>query len=79
MDNIPLVHLEPYLGISIVLICSTLSGAVGHKKRNTFINSYTNYCREMKPVPINVDYCLLQFDALIFVLGVRLHGGEICT
>ena len=24
----------------------------------------TNYCTEMKLVPINMDYCLLQFDAL---------------
>ena len=29
----------------------------------------------MKIVPINMDYCLLQFDALKFFLGVRLRGG----
>ena len=31
--------------------------------------------REMKLVPINMDYSLLQFDALKFVLGVLLHEG----
>ena len=45
------------------------------KKRNTPSNSNTNYRREMINVPIIMDYCLLQFDALKFVLGVRLHGG----
>ena len=29
----------------------------------------------MKLVPINMDNCLLQFDALKFVLGVCLHEG----
>ena len=28
----------------------------------------------MKLVPIHIDYCLLQFYALKFFLGVRLHG-----
>ena len=37
--------------------------------------SSTNYRREMKPVPINMDYCLLQFRALKFYFGVRLQGG----
>ena len=27
----------------------------------------------MKLVPVIMDYCLLQFDALKFFLGVRLH------
>ena len=44
-------------------------------KRNTPVYSNTIYRREMKLVPINVDYCLLQVDALKFFLGVRLHGG----
>ena len=30
----------------------------------------------MKLVPIIMDYCLLQFDALKIFLGVRLHGGS---
>ena len=30
----------------------------------------------MKLVPIIMDYCLLQFDASKFFLGVRLHGGS---
>ena len=34
-----------------------------------------NYRTEVKLVPIIMDYCLLQFDALKFFLGVRLHGG----
>ena len=45
------------------------------KKRNTPIYFSTNYLTEMKMVPIIMDYCLLQFDALKFILGVRLHGG----
>ena len=28
----------------------------------------------MKLVPIIMDYCLLQFEALKLFLGVRLHG-----
>ena len=39
------------------------------------IYSNTNYREEIKLVPIIMDYCLRQFDALIFFLGVRLHGG----
>ena len=46
------------------------------KKRNTTINSNTKYLREMKLVSINMDYCLLQFDAIKFFLGVHLHGGS---
>ena len=50
---------------------------VGQKKggRNTPIYFNTNYCTEMKLVPNIIDYCLLQFDALKFFVGVRLHGG----
>ena len=44
------------------------------KKRNTLINSVTNYRREMKFIPIYMDYHLLQFDAFKFFLGVSLHG-----
>ena len=44
------------------------------KKWNTQINFNTNYHREMKLVQINLDYCLLQFDALKLLLAVRLHG-----
>ena len=35
----------------------------------------TNYRIEMKLVPIMMEYCLLQSDALNFFLGVHLHGG----
>ena len=44
-------------------------------KKKIFINSNTNYSTEMKLVPIIMDYCILQFDALKFFLGVSLHGG----
>ena len=47
------------------------------RKQNTPTHSNTNYLREMKLVPINIDYYLLQFDALKFVFGVRLHGGSL--
>ena len=33
----------------------------------------------MKLVPANMDYCLLQFNALKFDLGVHLHGGGSVT
>ena len=36
------------------------------KKQNTPINSNTNYPRKMRFVPINIDYFLLQFNALKF-------------
>ena len=45
------------------------------EKKNTLIYFNTNYRTEMKPIPINIDYCLLQFDAIQFFLGVRLQGG----
>ena len=31
----------------------------------------------MKLIPISMDYCLFQFDALKFFLGVYLHGGSL--
>ena len=45
------------------------------RRQNTSIYTNINYRREMKLVPIIMYYCLLQFDALKFFLGVRLHGG----
>ena len=48
---------------------------VGRKKRNTPSYINTNYRAEMKLVLIIMDYCLFQFDALKFFLGVRIHGG----
>ena len=38
---------------------------------------FTNYRREMKLVPIDMDHRLLQFDVLKSVLGVRLYGGPV--
>ena len=46
------------------------------KKKKTF-NSNTDNRRDMKCVPINNDYCLLQFDALKFFLGVLLQGDSL--
>ena len=43
----------------------------------SLFNFNTNNRREMKFIPINMDYCLLQFDALNFFLGVRLHGRSV--
>ena len=50
--------------------------SVKKKKNKKPINSNTNYCREMNFIPIDVDYCLLQFAALIFFsLGSVYMGG----
>ena len=46
------------------------------KKGNTFISFDTNYHVEMKLVPIIMDYCLLQFVVLKFLLVLCLHGGS---
>ena len=46
-------------------------------KRNTPINFNANYHREIKLVRINIDCYLVQFEALKFVLEVRLHGGSV--
>ena len=43
------------------------------RNRKIPINSNTNYFRKMKLVPINVDYCVLQFDVLKLVIEIRLH------
>ena len=47
---------------------------VGKKNR---INFNTNYCREMKRVPIIMDYRPLQFDALKFFLENDLYRGSV--
>ena len=44
------------------------------KKITCYFN--TNYHTERTLVPIIMVYCLLQFDALKFFLGVHLHGGS---
>ena len=43
-----------------IVICT-----VGQKKKKA-INFNTNHCREMKFIPFNMNYCLLQFEALNF-------------
>ena len=59
----------------IVVSNSSFICTVGQKKKwNPPINSNKNQRRELKLVPINMDYCLLQFHALKIFLGVRLHG-----
>ena len=52
---------------------------VKKKKKNEtpLIYFNTNYRTEMKLVLINMDYGLLQFDALKFSSAVRLHGESL--
>ena len=52
---------------------------VGHKKKKkkkkkTLKNFYTKCCKEMKLIPINMNYRLLCFDVLNFLLEDHLHG-----
>ena len=47
------------------------------KKQNTPIYFNTNYHTEKKLVPIIMDWCLLQFDALKIFFELRLHGGSL--
>ena len=57
-------------------------GAVDKKKKKKTeqpINFNTNYRGEMKLIPINMDYCLLQFDALKFFLWVCLQRGSLSS
>ena len=42
-------------------------------KQTIYFN--TNYPRKVELVPLNMDYCLLQFEALIFFLG-SVYTGE---
>ena len=51
---------------------SDYKSTIGQEKKMYFNR---NYRREMKLIPIIMDYCLLQLDALKFFIGVRLHGG----
>ena len=46
------------------------------EKETPLFISIQSYRTEMKLVPIIMDHCLLQFDALKFFLGMRLHGGS---
>ena len=45
-----------------------IEGTTGQKKKDekTLIYFNTNYLTEMKLVPLIINYCLLQFDALKF-------------
>ena len=54
-----------------LFLTHTKDQLVKKKKKNIPTNSNTNYCKE-KLVPIKMNYCLLQFDALKFVLEVRI-------
>ena len=50
------------------------------KKRNIPIYFNTNYCLEMKLLPMIMDYCLLELDALKFFLrSVYMGGGSVST
>ena len=68
-------HLHIQININRRIIKLAIYVQLVIKKRNTPIYFNTNNRTEMKLVPIIMDYCLLQFDALEFLLGVRLHGG----
>ena len=58
-----------------LFICTVGQTNKQTKKKNTPIYFNTNYRTEMKLVPIIMDHCLLQSDALKFFLGgPRLHG-----
>ena len=55
-----------------------LSCTVGKNEKKTspyYFNA--NYRTEMRLVPNIMDYILLQFDALKFLLGAPLHGGSL--
>ena len=47
------------------------------KKKNTRINSNTNHRREVKLIPMNMDYSLIQFDTLKLLSKVRLYEGSL--
>ena len=57
---------------SCIGICTCTIGKK-KRKRNAPIYFNTNYRTEVKLVPIIVDYCPLQFDALNFFLIDHLH------
>ena len=50
---------------------------VGQKRKKKTIYFNKNYRTEMKLVRIIKHYCLLQFDALNFFLGMRLYGESL--
>ena len=45
------------------------------KKKPIYFN--TNYRKEMKQIPIIMDYCPLQFNVLKFFLRVSVHGESL--
>ena len=80
----PVIHISDLslLEYSVYTLSRSLTHTCTHtyvqsvkKKKNIPINFNTNNRRDMKLVPINLDYCLLQFDALKYFVGVQLHGG----
>ena len=56
------------------IILHTCAVAKKKKRKKKLFKSNTNYCREIKLIPINMDQCLLSFDAFKFSLESRLHG-----
>ena len=61
----------------IFKICVYIRWLKRKKNRNTPTYLNSNYRTKIKLIPIIMDYCLLQFDALQFFLGVRLHRGSL--
>ena len=49
------------------------------KNQNTPVNLNTNFRREMKLAPIDMDYCLLQFDDLKFFRDPSTWGEGVST
>ena len=45
------------------------------KKNPLFLIQIQIVVEKKKTVPININYCLTQFDASKFFFVVRLHGG----
>ena len=54
-----------------------ISQTMFNRLKKKTINSNTNYHKEIKFIPINMDYSLLQFDAFNFFLGVSLRGKSL--
>ena len=61
----------------IFKICVYIRWLKRKKNRNTPTYLNSNYRTKIKLIPIIMDYCLLQFDALQFFLGVRLYGESL--
>ena len=85
------LQVSPFLAHASLFLCNSMETWINlsvslmnvqyvkrkKKKRNNNTYFNTNYRTEMKLMPIIMDYCLLQFDILQFLLEVRLHGESL--